>query len=243
MKHLILLLVSTLLIAESPVNGQDSDTLLLSIDNLFESRFSAKSFGPASWSGVDASYTVIESNEIVRYDAESGERTVIVPGKRLIPPGESSPIRINSYSFTDNYSHVLIYTNVKSEGQGPAGGDYWVLDLLLWTWHKLGGDSPPHSLRNAQFSPDGKKVSYIKDNNIYTENLRSFIISQLTSDGNEKIRNGQLKSAATSMVGRTLSTGRSPRTRSQAQIHIIYPAISNGRSTHIQDLTHLHSIA
>lgn len=196
------------------VNGQESvDSTELTIDMLFEDRFSAESFGPVTWLEGKDSFTVLErsdqgNDEIVRYDMESGEHTVMVPDWRLVPPGEDSPIDIESYTFNADYSHVLIYTNVSTQLRGRKSGDYWVLDLLLWTWHKLAADAPPQSLRQAKFSPDGKKVIYIKDNNLYTEDLRALSVSQLTSDGTDRIHNGRIKSANTSMVSRTIASGR-----------------------------------
>ena len=35
----------------------------------------------------------------------------------------------------------------------------------------------------AEYSPDGNQVSYIFENNIYVKNLKTGIVSQLTSDG------------------------------------------------------------
>ena len=48
---------------------------------------------------------------IVRYDAESGAREVLVPSRLLIPSGESSPLAIGGYTWSDDESKLLIFTN------------------------------------------------------------------------------------------------------------------------------------
>ncbi|GAH83562.1 unnamed protein product [marine sediment metagenome] len=105
--------------------------------------------------------------DILKYNPETGDSEVLVPAWRLIPPGSETPIDIDGYEWSCNGARLLIFTNRTERETGPATGDYWVFDLYVWTWWKLGGDVPPQSLRNATFSPDGSKVSYIMDNNIF----------------------------------------------------------------------------
>jgi dipeptidyl-peptidase 4 len=42
----------------------------------------------------------------------------------------------------------------------------------------------------AKFSPDGKKVAYVSENNLYVEDLATNMIKKLTSDGTRKLING-----------------------------------------------------
>ena len=42
----------------------------------------------------------------------------------------------------------------------------------------------------AKFSPDGSKVGYVVENNIYVEDLTHFDVTQLTFDGSSRIING-----------------------------------------------------
>ncbi|HEU5289646.1 MAG TPA: DPP IV N-terminal domain-containing protein, partial [Cyclobacteriaceae bacterium] len=49
---------------------------------------------------------------------------------------------------------------------------------------------PESSLMFAQFSPDGSKVAYVSEYNIYVEDLASASIKALTTDGNRKFING-----------------------------------------------------
>ena len=42
----------------------------------------------------------------------------------------------------------------------------------------------------AKFSPDGSKVAYVSEYNIYVEDLASGKVDQLTTDGNRELING-----------------------------------------------------
>ena len=187
-------------------HAQEKDPSQITIERLTDNSLSAKSIGRFKWLYKRPVYTVLEEaeksfkghTEIVSYNAKTGERKVMIPAWRLIPPGYSSPINLEGYSFTNNNSHALIYANsVPTEFGGfinqnnkISTGDYWVLDLLLWDWYKVGREMPDGSLQSAQFSPDGKMVSFIFENNIYMEDLRTNKIYKLTNDGSEKIYNG-----------------------------------------------------
>lgn len=50
-------------------------------------------------------------------------------------------------------------------------GDYWVLTLAGAKLQKLGGNAPASTLMFAKFSPDGRSVAYVRENNMYVEDL------------------------------------------------------------------------
>ena len=62
-------------------------------------------------------------------------------------------------------------------------GDYWVLDLVGESLRKIGSGCDPSSLMFAKFSPDGKRVAYVREHNIYVETLATGETVQLTRDG------------------------------------------------------------
>jgi dipeptidyl-peptidase-4 len=185
------------------INASAQDSTELNLENIYGGKLDAKSFGPVDWLN-DHCFTTIEkkgnSNEIVGYETSTGEKTVIVPAERLIPPGASRPLTMNGYTWGRSGTRLLIYTNEKKEIADGSSGDYWVLDLSIWTWYKLGKDLPVQSLKHAQFSPSGDKVAYISGNNLYVEDLSDFEQTQLTFDGGEKIYNGRMQDCNNSML-------------------------------------------
>jgi dipeptidyl-peptidase-4 len=130
------------------------------------------------------------AQDIVRYETATGTRRVMVAAAQLIPPDGKKPFAIDGYSMSPDERRVLVFTNTETVWREKTRGDYWVLDLTSGALHKLGVDAPPSSLMFAKFSPDSSKVGYVRANNLYTEDLSTGTITQLTSDGSKNIING-----------------------------------------------------
>jgi len=158
--------------------------------------FVAKSYGPVVWLKGGRSYATVEpsgtegSTDIVRYDIETGQPEILVSGQKLVPSGEKKPISIDGYSLSDDLNRVLIFTNSRRVWRRNTRGDYWVFDRNSQALKKLGDGGPPSTLMFAKFSPDGKKVAYVRFNNIFVEDLETGEIARLTTDGSEKMVNG-----------------------------------------------------
>jgi len=129
---------------------------------------------------------------MVRYDALTGERTVKVSADKLTPAGAPEPLSVEEFSVTPDEQKILIFTNTARVWRSNTRGDYWVLDVKTGTLRKLGGpDAKPSTLMFAKFSPDGERVAYVRENNIYVENLNGEPkVTRLTTDGTRYIVNG-----------------------------------------------------
>jgi dipeptidyl-peptidase-4 len=154
-------------------------------------------FGPARWRPDGISYAVVErsaveggGSDIVRYDAATGERTVLVGGIKMVAPGQATPLPIDDYAWSKDGTKLLIFTNTKKVWRQNTRGDYWVIDLKGGPPRRLGGNAPESSLMFAKFSPDGTRVAYVRANNIYVERIADGKITPLTKDGSETTING-----------------------------------------------------
>ncbi|WP_224798530.1 S9 family peptidase [Idiomarina abyssalis] len=158
--------------------------------------FSIDRPAPTRWLEDGSGYTTLEQSDsadgrdIVRYHPETNERTVLVSAEQLTPQGRDKALHIADYVWSDDGDKVLIFTNTKRSWRTHTLGDYWVLDRSNNELRKLGGNAPESTLQFAKFNPQGTKVAYVMQNNIYVQNLHSFTINALTSDGNETIVNG-----------------------------------------------------
>ncbi len=179
-----------LLSAAAPLRAGDAkDAGRLSIDRIFHSGdFQPDSFGPVRWLAKSPGYTTKEPSEqvkgfhdLVRHDPASGRREVLVSASHLIPAGAASPLRIEGYSWSPDESLVLIYTNSKRVWRRNTRGDYWVFDVSSHELRKLGGSAAPSTLMFARFSPDGRRVAYVRDRDLYVEDLLSRKVTRLTT--------------------------------------------------------------
>ncbi len=153
-------------------------------------------FGPARWMADGAAYSTVEPSgaaggtDLVRYDAASGARSVLVPSARLIPTGRTTPLAIRDYAWSADGARLLVFTNTTRVWRQHTRGDYWVLDLASGRLRQLGGDAPPSSLMFAKFSPDGTRVAWVRANNLYVETIDTGAITPLTTSGSATTING-----------------------------------------------------
>ncbi len=187
-------LVSSALLAQ-----QAQDSSVLTLERIFNSEeFSPERLGPVRWMENAPAYIKLEADSadpggrsLVRYDAATGRRDVWVPSSRLVPLGDSMPLTVEDYSASPDGKQLLIFTNSQKVWRENTRGDFWTLDMASGRLNKLGGrDAKPSTLMFAKFSPDGRRVAYVRENNLYVENLADGRITQLTRDGSRTIING-----------------------------------------------------
>lgn len=146
--------------------------------------------GGTNWAKDGYQYYKISGDGIDELDArDAGKKTTIVTKAMLTPEGKS-PLAVRSFSFSDDGSKVLIFTNTKRVWRYNTRGDYWVYDITAKTLKQLGHDKPESSLMFAKISPDGTKAAYVSGHNIYVEDLAGGEIKPLTTDGTTKLING-----------------------------------------------------
>ncbi|HEX5886519.1 MAG TPA: DPP IV N-terminal domain-containing protein, partial [Pyrinomonadaceae bacterium] len=191
-----LLIIPVLLLLIIPVFAQQ-DPSLLTVDSLPSYR--SRLLGPVQWQNDGSGYLALEPSptkqgavDIVRYDVNTGERTVKVSAEKLVPSGASQPLTVEEFSMSADEQKLLVFTNTARVWRSNTRGDYWVVDLKTNSLRKLGGpDAKPSTLMFAKFSPDGQRAGYVRENNVYVENLSGDNkITKLTTDGSRYIVNG-----------------------------------------------------
>ena len=179
------------------LGAQQPDSALLTVQRIYgSSEFKSQTFGPAKWLGDGSSYTTLEEVEdggqnLVRYGTERGDREVLLVARQFIPPGDTVPLRVEEYAWSPDNKMLLIFTNTQPVWRLNTRGDYWVLDPSSGRLKQLGGkDAKPSTLMFAKFSPDGRRVGYVRENNLYVEDLQTGAITPLTTDGSRTLING-----------------------------------------------------
>ncbi|MEO8027103.1 MAG: S9 family peptidase [Bryobacteraceae bacterium] len=162
-----------------------------SLKRIFDTTdFKVKTFGPVRWIENGAAYTAVEGTSLIKYETASGKRTVLVSAAQLTPPKAAAPLALEDYEWSEDSRRLLIFTEGQTVWRLKTRGDYWVLDLGTGKLQKLGGGAAPSTLMFAKFSPDGTRVAYVRENNIYCENLATGAIKRLTTDGSVTTING-----------------------------------------------------
>lgn len=141
------------------------------------------------WMDDGVTYTTVEAGEIVRYDAATGKRDILISKAQLTPPQTAKPLAINDYAWSADGKKLLVMTNRHTVLIRKPAGEYWIRDRPSGAWRKLGGDKGS-DLLFAKLSPDGSRAAYVRGTDLFVEELASGAIRPLTSDGSDMIING-----------------------------------------------------
>ncbi len=190
--------LAVLLLLESGASAQQADSSLLTLARVYGSaEFVSQKFGPSRWLGGGEAYTTLEpaadgqGEDLIRYDVESGRRDIMVAARALTPRGADDPLAVEDYAWSPDGQKLLVFTNTRPVWRLNTRGDYWVLDRTNGALRQLGGrEAKPSTLMFAKFSPDGGRVAYVRENNLFVEDLASGAITPLTTDGSRTLING-----------------------------------------------------
>lgn len=146
--------------------------------------------GGINWTKDGNSYYQNTGGEIVTVTLPKNDKKTIISRELLTPSSTNTPLSVRSFQLTDDGTKALIYTNTKRVWRQDSRGDYWVADITNNTLKQIGKGKPASSLMFAKFSPDGSKVAYVSEHNIYVEDLATNAIKALTTNGTARMING-----------------------------------------------------
>ena len=158
--------------------------------SLFLSNANAQMRGAVNWTKDGNSYYQNFGGEIITVTLPNNEKKTIISRNLLIPPGKVSPLNVRSFQLSEDGTKALIYTNTKRVWRQDSRGDYWVADIAKNTLTQIGKSKPASSLMFAKFSPDGNKVAYVSEHNIFVEDLSNGSLTALTTNGTQRMING-----------------------------------------------------
>ena len=158
----------------------------ISLENIFDGTFSTEGIGRYEWKNNSDSYFFSKSSEksldFFELEVSKNDTTKSFSiSKDLIDNF--------SYSFSPNQDMLLLKKNHKQLWRHSSYGTYYVYNINQMSLKPV--SSQPDSLRNVKFSPDSKKIAYVRnDNNLYMYEISEEKETQLTFDGSDTILNG-----------------------------------------------------
>lgn len=141
------------------------------------------------WAKDGSSYYQAIDGEIISITLPKNERKTII-SRSTLERASNDLARIKDFAFSEDQSKLLLFTNSKKVWREETRGDYYVADLKQNKVQRIGKDKPSSSLMFAKFSPDGNKVAYVSNHNLYVDDLLSGSSRALTTDGTEFLING-----------------------------------------------------
>jgi len=175
-----------------------TDDRRLTVERIFgRNEFKTESWGPARWLADSSGYTTLEKSpttpggrDLVRHDLATGSREVLVAATSLIAKEGDPPLGIQDYAWSGDGRKLLVFSNTRRVWRTHTRGDYWVYDRDRATLMKLGGEAEPATLMFATFSPEGDRVAYVREHNLYVQDLATGTVTALTTDGDAETING-----------------------------------------------------
>jgi len=160
--------------------------------------WASQEFATESFSGFNSMndglhYSAAERSDafgtkIIKYKFSDGlEAGVIATSKDVF--GDATKM-IEDYSFNSDETKLLIETEIEGIYRYSYFARYSVYDLITGKTFPLASEKLSKQ-RLATFSPDGSKIAFVRDNNLFITELSSQKETQITFDGEKnKIING-----------------------------------------------------
>ncbi len=160
----------------------------ITYDDLFKNRtFSQKPLPGLQPMNDGNHYSVMEEGlRIVKYSYQSGEKVAVVFDLKKV---EDAPLeRFSGYEFSADETKILLTTGIVPIYRHSFTAEYYI-------WNSVTEELLPLSDKGKQqlatFSPDGERVAFVRDNNLFIKNLKFGTESQVTADGaRNKVING-----------------------------------------------------
>lgn len=127
-------------------------------------------------------YCVLTKNSIDKYNYTSKEKIgEILDFSKLDFLNNEGKNRVTDYVFSSNEKKILLSVNPEFIYRHSYSADYYIYDLETKEFFLV---SKEGKQRLAEFSPDGEKVAFVRDNNLFIVDLSSKEETQITNDGN-----------------------------------------------------------
>jgi len=116
-----------------------------------------------------------QTSSLDKYDYQTLEKV-----ETIVASGGTVPF-FTSYTFSEDESKIMLATEVEPIFRRSRLGIYYVYDIASKSMTKVSDTK----IQEPMLSPDGSKVAYVQDNDLYIFNVASKTVQQITTDGNK----------------------------------------------------------
>lgn len=166
------LLIICLIVSTLPLLAQKKQITLEDIWQ--QNTFAAKSVQSVNWMKDGSFYTSLKDGKVVKHQVSDG---AVV--ETLYDP-TTDKITIDDYRLSSDEQKILIYTASEQIYRRSSMSEGYVYDLKTKKLAKL---SAVGKQMYATFSPDGNRVAFVRNNNLFVVDLANMTEWQITADG------------------------------------------------------------
>lgn len=168
-----------------------SEKKTISLEDIYKSRkFSSKGVYGIRTMKDGTHFTQVKNDSLNVYEYATGNYVkTILKSKQLIIPGDTVPLPVSSYEFSEDERSLLFSKDDEPIFRHSSKANYFMMDLASGKIIPLFAKSKQ---RLATFSPDASKVAFVVDNNIYIRDIAMSLaepadsgkaVTQVTTDG------------------------------------------------------------
>lgn len=145
-------------------------------DFTLRNTFAQQSVYGVNWLKDGTHYTSRQGNCVVRYNLATGRIVdTLFNGEALAPP-----VYFTDYELSSDETKLLLLTDFEGIYRRSFKAEYLVYDLTRKTLRRL---SENGKQSYATFSPDGTKIAFVRNNNLFYTDLNTGREVQVTTDG------------------------------------------------------------
>lgn len=191
LKRISLVIVNVLILFITVCVAQTKD---LSVESIYSNRdFFGKGLSGVQWFDGGEKYSFMKMDpetkaiSIFQHNVKTGAEGILISANQLKINEDDKPLSIQNYSWSPDERYVL-FTGVLFARSIKTGGTFYIYD----TWKKnffVLAESDEEQV-NATFSPDSKKLAFVRNNNLWCVDIETKKETQLTFDGSDVILNG-----------------------------------------------------
>lgn len=155
-------------------------------------KFSTQSLRMVKWIEGGNKFTYLESDfqrrttNIMVYDIKSKSKTLLLSNDELKTSDENAKFQIMNYDLSPDERYIL-FTGVLPARGIKSGGNIFLYDRQTKEFFQVETNG---NVLNVKFSPDSKKLGYVKNDNLFIYDISNRTEKQLTFDGNGIVING-----------------------------------------------------
>jgi dipeptidyl-peptidase-4 len=153
--------------------------------------FSQRTVEGVNWMKTGGFYTTLDGGRIVKFSIVTGSAVeTLFDERQATIPGSAKPVGIEGYQLSGDERKLLITSQEEPIYRRSSKALFYVYDLAT---KQLTALSKGGKQQFATFSPDGKRVAFVRENNLFVVDLTTGKEIKLTSDGK---RNAIINGAA-----------------------------------------------
>jgi dipeptidyl-peptidase-4 len=142
--------------------------------------FSQKQVRSINWMKDGSFYSALENGRIVKHQVTDGAAVETLFDEGVSVENLGQKITIADYTLSSNEQKILIETDPEQIYRRSSRAENFVYDIKTKKLTKLSAGGKQSF---ATFSPDGTKIAFVRQNNLFMVDLNTMSERQITTDG------------------------------------------------------------